>query len=47
MKKFIYILLIAFSSSVVITSCTEEEVAPAPHTESSGGSGGTQSPGPL
>ena len=28
MKKFIYIMLFAISSSLVVTSCTEEEVAP-------------------
>lgn len=29
MKKVIYTLLIAFSSSLLLTACTEEEVAPA------------------
>ena len=28
MKKLIYILLIAFTASMTITSCTEEEVTP-------------------
>lgn len=28
MKKLIYILLVAISSSLVFASCTEEEVAP-------------------
>jgi hypothetical protein len=36
MKKFIYILLIAFSSAVVITSCTEEEVAPTSGVDNPG-----------
>ncbi len=29
MKKIIYALLIAFASSMVVTACTEEEVAPS------------------
>jgi hypothetical protein len=28
MKKIIYILLIAFSASMTLSSCTEEEVTP-------------------
>jgi hypothetical protein len=28
MKKFAYALLIAISSAMVFTSCTEEEIAP-------------------
>lgn len=28
MKKLIYVLLVAISSSLVFVSCTEEEVAP-------------------
>lgn len=28
MKKIIYVLLIAFTTSIAFTSCTEEEVAP-------------------
>lgn len=44
MKKFIYILLVAFSSAIVITSCTEEEVSPKSETENSGG---TVDPGKI
>lgn len=29
MKKIIYALLIAFSSTVVFTACTDEEIAPS------------------
>jgi hypothetical protein len=36
MKKFIYILLVAISSALVVTSCTEEEVAPNTATEGGG-----------
>jgi hypothetical protein len=36
MKKFIYILLVAFSSSLVIASCTEEEVAPKSEVDNPG-----------
>jgi hypothetical protein len=28
MKKFIYIILFTVSTSLIITSCTEEEVSP-------------------
>ncbi len=35
MKKFLYILLIAFSAAVTMTACTEEEVTP--NTELNGG----------
>jgi len=28
MKKFLYILAIAFASSLALTSCTEDEVSP-------------------
>jgi hypothetical protein len=37
MKKFIYILLLSITSSLVITSCTEEEVSPKTETDSTGG----------
>jgi hypothetical protein len=37
MKKFIYILAIAFVSSLAITSCTEVEVAPAAGAGPGGG----------
>lgn len=43
MKKLFYILLISFVSSLAITACTEEDVAPA--TENN--SGGTGSGDPL
>lgn len=36
MKKFIYVLLIAFSSALVVSSCTEEEVAPTSDTDNGG-----------
>ena len=36
MKKIIYTLLIAFSSALVFTACTEEEVAPATQTSNTG-----------
>lgn len=36
MKKIIYTLLIAVSSSLVFTACTEEEIAPT--AENGGGS---------
>lgn len=35
MKKIFYILLLAMTASMAITSCTEEEVAPS--TEFNGG----------
>jgi hypothetical protein len=40
MKKIIYILLIAFSTSMAITSCTEDEVVPTNTSENTGGQGG-------
>ena len=36
MKKIIYTLLIALSSTLVFTACTEEEVAPATQTSNTG-----------
>jgi hypothetical protein len=42
MKKFFYIFLIAFASSMAITSCTEEEVKP-----SSGDNGGGAANDPI
>jgi hypothetical protein len=36
MKKFVYILLLAFSSAFAITSCTEEDVAPVSETNNGG-----------
>jgi len=42
MKKIIYILLIAFSTSMVFTGCTEEEVLPA-----QGDNGGTYPSDPV
>lgn len=40
MKRIIYILAIAVSSSLVVTSCTEEEVAPTnTENDNSGGQG--------
>jgi len=42
MRKLFYILIFAVTSSMVITSCTEEEVTP-----STGENGSTTSPDPL
>jgi hypothetical protein len=39
MKKLIYTLIIAFATSMAVTSCTEEEVTPQA-TLSNGGGGG-------
>ena len=36
MKKVIYTLLIVFSSTLLFTACTEEEVAPSTQTSKSG-----------
>ncbi len=38
MKKTIYLLLIAFATSMTVTACTEEEITPS--TEMNGGGGG-------
>lgn len=40
MKKIIYILLLAFASSMTMTACTEEEIRP----EYSNGGGGISDP---
>ncbi|HYF71100.1 MAG TPA: hypothetical protein VD884_23385 [Ohtaekwangia sp.] len=45
MKKIIYILLIAFSTSLALTSCTEEEVKPKPQLTNP--AGGASTPGQL
>ena len=45
MKKFIYILLLAFSSALVVTSCTEEAVSPKNEDAGNGG-GATSDPKP-
>jgi len=42
MKKFIYILLLAFVSALAVTSCTEEEVTPS--SELNGGGGASEKP---
>jgi hypothetical protein len=42
MKKIIYILLLAFSASVSLSACTEEEVTPS--TELKNGGGGVSDP---
>jgi len=42
MKKIIYILLLAFSASVSLSACTEEEVTPS--TELKNGGGGASDP---
>lgn len=39
MKKFIYILLLAFVCAASFTSCTEEEVTPKSDLEAGGGTG--------
>jgi hypothetical protein len=36
MKKIIYIALLAISSSLIITSCTDEEVTPATELNNGG-----------
>ena len=36
MKKLIYILLVAFTTSLTFTSCTEEEVTPSSEIVNSG-----------
>jgi hypothetical protein len=41
MKKLLYILLITFVSGFALTSCTEEEVAPATASGSGAGGGGS------
>ncbi len=42
MKKFIYILLFTFATSIAFTACTEEEVTPS--TEFNGGGVGDKDP---
>lgn len=37
MKKFFYTIIILFSLSLSITSCTKEEVKPIKETNNSGG----------
>jgi len=37
MKKLLYILLVSFSISAFMTSCTEEEVAPQEQLDNGGG----------
>lgn len=37
MKKLIYIILLALSASITITSCTEEEVTPTELKRNGGG----------
>jgi hypothetical protein len=37
MKKIIYILLLAFSASVSLSACTEEEVTPSTELMRNGG----------
>ena len=39
MKKIIYIAILAFVSSMAITSCTEEAVTPKPQATIAGGAG--------
>mgnify|MGYP005812080007 CR=1 FL=1 len=39
MKKIIYILLVAFTCSMAVSACTEEEVAPS--TVMNGGGSGS------
>jgi len=41
MKKIIYIIIIAFVSSSVFSSCTEENVEPQTESDNGGGSGST------
>lgn len=39
MKKFMYILVLAFVTSVSFTGCSEEEVTPKSELENGGGTG--------
>ncbi|MDH4057627.1 MAG: hypothetical protein OEU76_02630 [Cyclobacteriaceae bacterium] len=39
MKKFMYILAIAFAASISFTACSEEEVTPKSELENGGGTG--------
>jgi hypothetical protein len=39
MKKIVYIVLIALTSTLAFTSCTEEEVTPQTTTGNGGGAG--------
>ena len=39
MKKLLYIFLLALTSSLAISSCTEEEVVPATELDNGGGGG--------
>lgn len=41
MKKFIYILVLAFVCAASFTSCTEEEVAPKSELENGGAENST------
>ncbi|HEY0654088.1 MAG TPA: hypothetical protein VGD65_13210 [Chryseosolibacter sp.] len=45
MKKIFYILLIAFSTSVTITACTEEQVEPQNTTYPNSGGGTSENGG--
>ncbi|MFO7257389.1 MAG: hypothetical protein DIU61_006825 [Bacteroidota bacterium] len=39
MRKIIYILVIAFVSSMALSSCTEDEVSPVEKPHNGGGAG--------
>jgi hypothetical protein len=39
MKKIIYLLLFAFSTSMALSSCTEEEITPSTELSRNGGGG--------
>ena len=41
MKKLLYIVMIAVATSLVFSSCTEEEVAPTTELDNGGGAGHT------
>ncbi|WP_302180119.1 hypothetical protein [Chryseosolibacter indicus] len=41
MKRIIYLIIITIGSCLTISSCTEEEVAPAYENGSNGGTAGT------
>lgn len=40
MKKLIYVILVAFVSSMAITSCTEDEIKPGTEEGTPGGGSG-------
>jgi hypothetical protein len=47
MKKIVYLVLIAFSTSLIVTSCTEEQISPKLETDSGSAGGGNTITGKL